>query len=119
MRKVSEMNIIKQDKMDIKTHKEMLDKYIGEVGTPERDAFDAQVLAGAEEYRIGEAIKQTRKKIGFTQQLGERMGVKRAEVSKIESGRSITYSTLMRAFKALGAETATLDLGRLGRVALW
>jgi len=25
----------------------------------------------------------------------------------------------MRAFKALGAETATLDLGRLGRVALW
>ena len=71
--------------MEIKTHKEMLVKYIGEVGTPER----------------------------------ERMGGKRAEVSKIESGRSITYSTIMRAFKALGAETATLDLGRLGRVALW
>jgi ribosome-binding protein aMBF1 (putative translation factor) len=121
MRKVLETTIIKHDKkMEIKTHKEMLDKYIGEVGTPERDAFDAQVRAGAEEYRIGEAIKQTRKKIGFTQQqLGERMGVKRAEVSKIESGRSITYSTIMRAFKALGAETATLDLGRLGRVALW
>lgn len=106
--------------MNIKTHEEMLDKYIGEVGTPERDAFDAKVLAGMEEYRIGEAIKQTRKKIGFTQQqLGELMGVKRAEVSKIESGRSVTYSTIMRAFKALGAESATLDLGKLGRVALW
>jgi ribosome-binding protein aMBF1 (putative translation factor) len=121
MQKVLETTIIKHDKeMEVKTHKEMLDKYIGEVGTPERDAFEAQVRAGVEEYRIGDAIKQTRKKIGFTQQqLGERMGVKRAEVSKIESGRSITYSTIMRAFKALGAETATLDLGRLGRVALW
>lgn len=106
--------------MEIMTHEEMLNKYVGEVGTEERDAFDAKVRTGVEEYRIGEAIKQTRKKIGFTQQqLGERMGVKRAEVSKIESGRSITYSTIMRVFKALGAESATLDLGQLGRVALW
>ena len=65
--------------MEIKTHKEMLVKYIGEVGTPERDAFDAQVRAGVEEYRIGEAIKQTRKKIGFTQQqLGERVRIQAA-----------------------------------------
>ena len=121
MQNVLEKNIIKHDrKMEAMTHEEMLNKYIGEVGTPERDAFDAKVRAGIEEYRIGEAIKQTRKKIGFTQQqLGERMGVKRAEVSKIESGRSITYSTIMRAFKALGAETATLDLGQLGKAALW
>ena len=57
----------------------------------------------------------------FTTQdeLGERMGVKKSFVSKIESGKGIAYSTIMRAFKALGAETATLDLGKLGRVALW
>ena len=121
MQKELGKNIMKsKSKMEIKTHEELLDLYIGEVGTPERDAFDANVMSGLEEYRIGEAIKQTRKKIGFTQQqLGERMGVKRAEISKIESGKSITYCTIMRAFKALGADTAILDLGKLGRVALW
>lgn len=115
------MNIkVEYNDVKIMTHEEMLEKYVGEVGTSERETFNAKVRMGVEEYRIGEAIRQTRKKIGFTQeQLGERMGVKRAEVSKIESGRSITYSTIMRVFKALGAESATLDLGQLGRVALW
>ena len=47
------------------------------------------------------------------------MGVKKSFISKIESGKGIAYSTIMRAFKALGAETATLDLGKLGRVPLW
>ena len=121
MQKKSEMNTMNNNnKMETKTHEEMLDKYIGSIGTPERDKFDAQVQAGLEEYRIGEAIKLTRKKIGFTQaQLGERMGVQRAEISKIESGRSITYATILRAFRALGVRTASLDLGEYGKVALW
>ena len=34
-------------------------------------------------------------------------------------GKGITYSTIVRAFRALGAQTASLDLGSLGRVALW
>lgn len=121
MQKKSETNIMnKNKKMETMTHEEMLDKYIGSIGTPERDEFETKVMAGVEEYRIGEAIKQTRKKIGFTQaQLGERMGVQRAEISKIESGRSITYATIFRAFRALGVQTASLDLGEYGRVALW
>ena len=88
MQKVLETTIIKHEKkMEIKTHKEMLVKYIGEVGTPERDAFDAQVRAGVEEYRIGEAIKQTRKKIGFTQQqLGELLGYGATTIANYESG---------------------------------
>ena len=32
---------------------------------------------------------------------------------------NITFSTIIRAFKALGANKASLDLGSLGRVALW
>ena len=69
---------------------------------------------------VGEAIKQTRQQQNLTQkQLGERMGVQEAQISKIESGKSITYATIVRAFKALGAKTASLDLGTMGRVALW
>lgn len=106
--------------METMTHEQMLDKYIGKVGTPERDEFDAQVKAEAQEYFIGEAIKETRRKQGLTQEeLGERMGVKKSYVSKMESGRNIAYSTIMRAFKALGVPSASLDLGSYGRVALW
>ena len=102
------------------TQEQMLDKYIGEVGTPEREQFEAEVMAEAQEYFIGEAIRETRKKQGLTQEeLGQRMGVQRAQVSKLENGHGIAYSTIMRAFKALGAQTASLDLGSLGRVALW
>ena len=69
---------------------------------------------------IGKAIKEERKKQGLTQeQLGERMGIHKARVSKIESGKNIAYSSVSRAFKALGAPSATLDLGEMGRVALW
>ena len=102
------------------TEEEMMDELIGKVGTPKRDEFEAKVKKEVDDYYIGEAIKQVRKKQGMTQdELGERMGVKKSFVSKIESGKGIAYSTIMRAFKALGAETATLDLGKLGRVALW
>ena len=102
------------------TEEEILDEFIGKVGTAERDEFEANVKKEVDDYYIGEAIKQARKKQGMTQdELGERMGVKKSFVSKIESGKGIAYSTIMRAFKALGAETATLDLGKLGRVALW
>ena len=102
------------------TEDEVLDEFIGKVGTAERDEFEAKVKKEVDDYFIGEAIKQARKRQGLTQdELGERMGVKKSFVSKIESGKGIAYSTIMRAFKALGAETATLDLGKLGRVALW
>lgn len=102
------------------TEDEVLDEFIGKVGTAERDEFEAKVKKEVDDYFIGEAIKQARKRQGLTQdELGERMGVKKSFVSKIESGKGIAYSTIMRAFKALGAETATLDLGKLGRVSLW
>ena len=106
--------------MKTMTHEEMLDKYIGKKGTAEREEFDAQVAAGLQDYQIGEAIKQTRKKQGLTQeQLGERMGVRKSQISKLESGKGIAYSSIVRVFQALGAKTASIDLGDLGRVALW
>lgn len=102
--------------MKFYTHEEMLDKVIGERGSSARERFDKKM----DDFLIGEAIRRTREANNLTQeQLGELMGVKRAQISKIESGKSITYSTIVRAFKAMGAETASLDLGPMGKVALW
>lgn len=42
--------------MKTTNHKQVLDKYLGKAGTPERDEFEAQVAAEAQEYLIGEAI---------------------------------------------------------------
>lgn len=102
--------------MKLYTHEEMLDETFGVKGTPSRDKFDK----GIDDFLIGEAIKQTRKRRKLTQkQLGELVGVQEAQISRIESGKSITYSTIVKVFKAMGAKEATLDLGDLGRVAIW
>lgn len=106
--------------MKLHTHEEMLNSVVGKKETAERNEFDARLKADIEAYQIGEAIKLTRQHQNLTQkQLGERMGVQEAQISKIESGKSITFSTIVRAFKALGVKTAALDLGSMGRVALW
>jgi ribosome-binding protein aMBF1 (putative translation factor) len=111
---------MKKDKKKFYTEDEVLDELIGKVGTPERDEFEAKLKKEVDEYFIGEAIKETRKKQGLTQEeLGERMGVKKSYISKMENGHSITYSTIVRAFQALGVPSASLDLGSFGRVALW
>lgn len=78
---------------------EITDKYIGVKGTPERESFDADVEAAL----IGASIKSARKANNLTQaQLGERVGVQAAQISKIESGRNLTISTIVRVLKALG-----------------
>lgn len=100
---------------------EMKDELWGPIGTPERDAMEAQLKEDIQAHFVGEAIKKARLKQNLTQEeLGERVGVKRSQICKLESGkRSITLSTMSRVFKALGIATATLDLGIGGKVALW
>lgn len=81
------------------THDEMLDKHIGKKGTLVRDNFDAEVEAAL----IGASIKEARKANNLTQaQLGERVGVQAAQISKIESGRNLTIATVVKVLKALG-----------------
>lgn len=85
--------------MKFYTHEEMLDKHVGVKGCPEREQFDADVEAAL----IGASIKNARKAMNLTQaQLGERVGVQSAQISKIESGRNLTVSTIVRVLKALG-----------------
>ena len=100
---------------------DMKDELWGPIGTPERDAMEAQLKEDTQAYFVGEAIKKARLKQNLTQEeLGERIGVKRSQICKLENGKcSMTLSTMSRVFKALGIATATLDLGTAGKVALW
>ena len=99
----------------------LIDDVWGKVGTPEREAMEAQLKEEVNTYFVGEAIKKARIQHNLTQEeLGEKIGVKRSQICKLENGRcSPTLSTMSRVFRALGFTTATLDLGIGGKVALW
>jgi len=88
----------------MKTHtlEEVTDKLIGKIGTTERDRFECELQMDL----IGQAIKQTRQERKLTQEeLGELIGVKKAQISRIESNASnVTIDTLMRVFNALQAK---------------
>ncbi len=100
--------MIQVGELELYTHDEMLNNVLGEVGEPLRDAYDADVKA----LLMGEAIKEARLKKQLTQeQLGEKLGVKKAQVSKIEKGQNITFNTMIRLCKALGI---TISLGTNG-----
>lgn len=106
--------------MKLYSFEEVKDELIGKVGTPERDEHERKVAEAVHAYHIGEAIKKARLLQNLTQeQLGERVGVKKAQISRLERGYSITIPTMSRVFKALGISTATLDLGIGGKIALW
>ena len=106
--------------MKLYSFEEVKDELIGKIGTPERDEHERKVAEAVHAYHIGEAIKKARLLQNLTQeQLGERVGVKKAQISRLERGYSITIPTMSRVFKALGISTATLDLGIGGKVALW
>lgn len=105
-------------KIEYKTLEELEDKYIGPVGTTRRDAYEAALEEELHAYHIGEAIRQARLKQDISQEeLGARMGVQRAQISKIERGRNLTFNTVARAFKALGIP-AELTAGSI-KLSLW
>ncbi len=77
------------------------DKYIGEIGTKERDAYEFELRLDL----IGEMIKKTRLERKLTQeQLGKLIGVQKAQISKLEkNAQNITIDTILRVFDALEA----------------
>lgn len=106
--------------MKLYSFEEVLDEQLGKVGTPQRDEHERKVQEALHTYRIGEAIKAERLKQHLTQEeLGEKVGVQKSQISRLEKGYNITIPTMSRVFKALGISTATLDLGVAGKVALW
>ena len=99
----------------------VVDEVWGKKGTPERDAMETRLKEDLQAYYIGEAIKAERLKQNLTQEeLGAKIGVKKSQISKLESGKCvITLPTMSKVFKALGFASASLDLGIGGKVALW
>lgn len=107
--------------MNLTPASELVDEVWGKIGTPERDEMEVQLKDELNAYFVGEAIKKARKAQNLTQEeLGERIGVQRAQISRLEKGKSvITLPTMSRIFKALGIKSGVLDLGTVGKVALW
>ena len=89
---------------EIKTYSlaEMKDKYIGKVGTNERDEYEQELRMDV----LGKMIKSARKERHLTQdELGKLVGVQKAQISKLESSaNSATIDTILKVFKALKAE---------------
>lgn len=104
--------------MRIYTLEELTDEFIGKKGTPERDKFDTELKEELQAYHIGEIIKQARIANNLTQEeLGERIGVQKAQISRLERGKNVTIASMMRVFRAMNI-TATLEVSGVGKVAL-
>ncbi len=81
---------------------EMKNKYIGKVGTKEREDYEYELRMDV----LGKMIKTARQERNLTQeQLGQLVGVQKAQISKLESSaNSATIDTIIKVFKALKAE---------------
>jgi HTH-type transcriptional regulator/antitoxin HipB len=81
---------------------EMKDKYIGPVGTDERNSYEYELRMDV----LGQMIKAARQERNLTQEeLGLLVGVQKAQISKLErSTNSASIGTVIRVFKALKAE---------------
>ena len=81
---------------------ELTDKYIGKNGTKKRNEFENELRIDL----LGQAIKTARQERNLTQeQLGELVGVKKAQISKIEnSATDARFATILKVFKALDAK---------------
>ncbi|RYE10491.1 MAG: XRE family transcriptional regulator [Sphingobacteriaceae bacterium] len=80
----------------------MINKHIGEIGTPERTNFENELKIEL----LGHAIKQARKERNLTQeQLGKIVGVQKAQISKVENSvTNARFDTILKVFNALGAK---------------
>ncbi|PJC60571.1 MAG: transcriptional regulator [Flavobacteriales bacterium CG_4_9_14_0_2_um_filter_35_242] len=80
----------------------MIDKHIGKRGTERRENFENELKIDL----LGQAIKQARQERNLTQaQLGELVGVQKAQISKIENSvKNARFETILKVFDALGAK---------------
>lgn len=93
---------MKKEELKMYSLSEMKDQFIGEAGTTERDIYEYELRMDV----LGRMIKTARQERNLTQeQLGELVGVKKAQISKLESStNSATIDTILKVFKALKAD---------------
>ena len=82
------------NKMELTTFDEHLEKRYGPVGSLKRTEFEIKAKA----FAIGEIIREARKQAKMTQEeLAEKTGTRKSFISRIENGHSdIQLSTLYR-----------------------
>lgn len=99
-----EMQNMMKKKTTMKSYSldEMKDKYIGKAGTKARDEYEYELRMDI----LSRMIKTARQERNLTQeQLGELVGVQKAQISKLESSaNSATIDTILKVFKALNAD---------------
>ena len=93
---------MKRDRLNKKSLDEMIDMHIGQEGTEKRDAFEEELRLDI----LGQTIKKIREEKHMTQaQLGELIGVKKAQISKIENNLTdARFETILKVFRALNAK---------------
>ncbi len=79
---------------------DVLAREVGEVGSPEREEFDAKARA----WYYGELLRERRKELGITQkELAERVNRERTYINRIEKGETdLQLSSFIRIASALG-----------------
>jgi HTH-type transcriptional regulator/antitoxin HipB len=89
-------------KMKTYTLEELTDQYIGKKGSSNREQFEFELKLDI----LGDMIKKARKDQHLTQaQLGQLIGVQKAQISKIENNaKDVRFSTFLRVFEALKAK---------------
>ena len=85
--------------MQTTSFNEVLDIHIGKRGTKKREKFEQELRIEL----LGDAIKKARKAKNLTQeQLGELVGVQKAQISKVEnSATDARFATILKVFDAL------------------
>jgi len=81
---------------------EVLDIHIGKRGIKKRERFEQELRIEL----LGDAIKKARKAKNLTQeQLGELVGVQKAQISRVEnSATDARFATILKVFDALDAK---------------
>jgi HTH-type transcriptional regulator/antitoxin HipB len=92
----------KKSNLKIYTLEEVKDEIIGRKGTAIRERYEKKLQIDI----LRDHIKMLRKKRNLTQeQLGKRIGVQKAQISKLEnSPNSARFDTILNVFDALDAE---------------
>jgi len=92
-------NKAREEVMKTVAFDELKDKYIGEKGSPERDAYELELKVEV----LGEMIKKVRQEKHMTQEeLGKLIGVNKSQISKLERNtKNVTIATILKIFRAL------------------
>ena len=93
-----------QEKLKTYSLDEVMDKHLGKIGTPKRDAFENELRLDL----LGHAIKEARRQRHLTQQqLGDLVGVQKAQISKLENSLTdARFDTVLKVFRALDAKVS-------------